>query len=541
MSGTQVALIEKAYELIANLIEMGPAGIFEMIKEQLNPQAILDQVLEAAVDFLIEALIKAVSIRVIALFNPVGAIVQAIEAIYKVLKWIFENAARIFSLVETVVNGIADIIAGNVSGMATAVEQALARLIAPVVDFLAGFLGIGDLPDKIADTIKGFQTWIEGILDRVIGWLAERAKALLRSLGIGEESQDEVEEDNPEKADQVRAGLATIETEEQHFVENGEISHQEAVQVANNVKQTHPVFKRLEVVDGEDSWDYYWEASPGNTKVTLAKKEEDASGSTIPDTTITIPFNMMGEAHTLKGVASGGSVEIAMASREAIISNGLFGAISELRGMSNFPGRSQIIRRLERAQELSDRNNLVSEWRTLTKEQSSQLPQGVNTFDTFLQHRLSEIISEINDLTVGNKPITALTEMFRQLNRNNGPYSYMTDPLDVAPYKDFSSTQRQELLRENMSKNGGKIIADDGSGLELDDSLPATDPLKPNIDHIFPKVLGGSNSYSNAMVIARDANSAKRARVTIAPGFGLPPPASPQSAPRPTVIRRRKP
>ncbi|TVQ20284.1 MAG: hypothetical protein EA367_09015, partial [Leptolyngbya sp. DLM2.Bin15] len=186
-----VALIEKAYELIANLIEMGPEGIFEMIKEQLNPQSILDQVLQAAVDFLIEALIKAVTVRVIALFNPVGAIVQAIEAIYKVLKWIFDNAARIFSLIETVVNGIADIIAGNVSGMATAVEQSLARLISPVVDFLAGFLGIGDLPDKIADTIKGFQTWIEGILDRVIGWLADRATALLRSLGIGEQPTEE--------------------------------------------------------------------------------------------------------------------------------------------------------------------------------------------------------------------------------------------------------------------------------------------------------------------------------------------------------------
>ena len=185
-----VALIERAYELIATLIEMGPEGIFEMIKEQLNPQNIIDMVIEAAVDFLIEALIRQVTMRIIAMFNPVGAIVQALEAIYRVLKWIFENAARIFRLVETVVNGIADILAGNIGGMANAVEQALAGLIPPVIDFLAGFLGLGNLPDRIADTIRGFQERIESILDRVIEWLASRARALLRTLGIGGEEEE---------------------------------------------------------------------------------------------------------------------------------------------------------------------------------------------------------------------------------------------------------------------------------------------------------------------------------------------------------------
>ena len=77
------------------------------------------------------------------------------------------------------VNGIAAIIAGDISGMANAVEGALARLIAPVIDFIAGLIGLSDLPDRIADTIRGFQQWIEGILDRVIGWLAmSRAAAV---------------------------------------------------------------------------------------------------------------------------------------------------------------------------------------------------------------------------------------------------------------------------------------------------------------------------------------------------------------------------
>ena len=180
-----VALLEKAYSIVANLVALGPEGIFEMIKEKLNPQEILDQIIKAAVDYMMSAIIKAVSARILLLFNPVGAILQAIEAIYKVLKWIFTNAARIFRLIETIVNGIADIIAGNIGGMANAVEKALAGLIAPVIDFLADYLGFGDLPNKVKETILGFQAWIEGILDQVIGWLVEKGKALLKAVGLG--------------------------------------------------------------------------------------------------------------------------------------------------------------------------------------------------------------------------------------------------------------------------------------------------------------------------------------------------------------------
>ncbi len=180
-----VALIEKAWELVTTLIEQGPEGIFEMIKEQLDPAQILSQILDAAIQYVVETLIKQVTVRVIALFNPAGAIVQAIELIYKVLKWVFENAARIFSFVETVVNGMADVLAGNISGVASAVEQALAKLIPPVIDFLAGLLGLGDLPDKVVEVIKGMQDWILGIVDRVVGWLVAQGKKLLEAVGLG--------------------------------------------------------------------------------------------------------------------------------------------------------------------------------------------------------------------------------------------------------------------------------------------------------------------------------------------------------------------
>jgi hypothetical protein len=180
-----VALLEKVYTLVSFLMDKGPEGIYEMIKEKLDPQSIVDQVVQLAVDFLVTAIIKQVSARIIMLFNPVGAIFQALEAIYRVLKWLFQNAARIFTLIETVVNGIADVLAGNIGGFAGAVEKALGMLIAPVIAFIADYLSLGDLPNKIAKKIKSFQDWVMGLVEKALVWVIEKGKALLGAVGKG--------------------------------------------------------------------------------------------------------------------------------------------------------------------------------------------------------------------------------------------------------------------------------------------------------------------------------------------------------------------
>jgi hypothetical protein len=197
-----VALIEKVYSLVSLLIEKGPEGIYEMIKDKLDPQSIVDQVVSMAVDFMVSAIIKQVTARILLLFNPVGAIAQALEAIYRVLKWIFQNAAKIFTLIETVVNSIADILAGNTGGFAAAVEKALAMLIAPVIAFIADYLSLGDLPSIVAEKIKSMREWILGLIEKALVWIIEKGKALLAAVGIGkkkEEKAGEVDEGIGEK------------------------------------------------------------------------------------------------------------------------------------------------------------------------------------------------------------------------------------------------------------------------------------------------------------------------------------------------------
>jgi hypothetical protein len=186
-----VAVAEKAFELIKTLIELGPSGIVELIKDKLDPKSLLDTVLEAAIDFMIEAIIKKVTVRIIAMLNPVGAILQAIEAIYRVVKWVIENAARIFKLIEIIVDGAVDIMAGNIGGMANAIETGLGMLVAPVIDFLAGFLGFDGLPAKIAQVVAGLQARVEAILDKVIGFVVAKAKALLSKIFGKDKDKDD--------------------------------------------------------------------------------------------------------------------------------------------------------------------------------------------------------------------------------------------------------------------------------------------------------------------------------------------------------------
>ena len=174
-----VALIEHAWTFISTLVEKGIDGVVELLKGMLDPAKLIDQIISAAISFMVETVIKKVALKILGLLNPATAVLQAIELIYDVLVWIFQNAARIFKLIEAVVGGIADIIAGRISGAANVVEKALSMMIPPVIDFFAELLGLGDLPWQIADIVKKLQDYVLSLIDRAVKFLVDKVKALL--------------------------------------------------------------------------------------------------------------------------------------------------------------------------------------------------------------------------------------------------------------------------------------------------------------------------------------------------------------------------
>lgn len=235
-----VALLEKVWSLVSVLMDKGPEGIFEMIREKLDPQAIVDQVIQMAVDYMVTAIAKQVAIRIALLFNPAGAILQAIEAIYRVLKWVFQNAARIFTLIETIVNGLADIIAGNIGGFANAVEKGLEMLIAPVLGFIADYFSLGDLPKMVAKQIKGFREWILGMIEKAFDWVIEKGKALLAAMGIGGKKDKDKKGDDDSEIGETVHWAAEDESHELWIEEHGE-----TVEVMMASANKGPVSKKL--------------------------------------------------------------------------------------------------------------------------------------------------------------------------------------------------------------------------------------------------------------------------------------------------------
>ncbi len=84
-------------------------------------------------------------------------------------------------------------------------------------------------------------------------------------------------------------------------------------------------------------------------------------------------------------------------------------------------------------------------------------------------------------------------------------------PVAISSFRDFSEVQRTLILQTNMARNGGRIMSDDPADPHryLDERGAAN---FPEVDHIIPKSLGGSNAYSNARVVSWELNN-KLARV----------------------------
>jgi len=161
--------LEKTAKILVTLVTEGPAAAWEQIKSELTE--LKDQLIGQVTQMISTEVVKAAVIKLVSMLNPAGAVIQAIIATYNTVTFFIEKINQIAAVVASFIDSIAAIASGQVQGAAKKVEQTMANTLTVIIAFLAKFVGLGNVPEKLVGIVKKIRQPIDKGLDRIVGWL----------------------------------------------------------------------------------------------------------------------------------------------------------------------------------------------------------------------------------------------------------------------------------------------------------------------------------------------------------------------------------
>ena len=173
---TIMKVLETGLDIVVALVTGGPAAAWELIKEKLTE--LKDQVVSGIIGFVTDAIVKKAIPKLIAMFIPGAGFISAIISIYDTIMVFVEKISKIIQVVKAFIDSIVAIAGGNITAAANRVESVLSRLLSLAISFLAGFLGLGKITDKIKEIIEKVRLKVDKAIDAVIAWIVDKAKAL---------------------------------------------------------------------------------------------------------------------------------------------------------------------------------------------------------------------------------------------------------------------------------------------------------------------------------------------------------------------------
>jgi hypothetical protein len=172
-----VAFVEKAFEFLKILVTQGLKAAWEKLLEFAS--GLVDTVIGAIRDWVAKSVVVAAITKLVTMFNPLGAIIQAIIGIYNTVMFFIEKAKEIAALVDAIITSVENIAKGNLGQAIDYVEKTLARLLSVLLGFLARFVGLGKVSDYVKDVIKKIQDTVDKAVDKAIAWVVDQVKGLL--------------------------------------------------------------------------------------------------------------------------------------------------------------------------------------------------------------------------------------------------------------------------------------------------------------------------------------------------------------------------
>jgi len=268
--------LETGFDIVVALVTGGPAAAWELIKEKLTE--LKDQVVSGIVGFVTDTVIKKAVPKLIAMFIPGAGFISAIISIYDTIMVFVQKIAKIIEVVKGFIDSIVAIAGGAIDAAAGKVESILAGLLSLAISFLAGFLGLGKVTDKIMGVIEKVRASVDKAIDATINWIVTKAKALFAKL-FGKDKKDE------RTPEQKQADLNKAMNEAESLRNKPGITETEIKTGLKPIKEKYKMVSLALVVDakGETDETVHIEGEINPKATGLPKKISKNSGKTEGD------------------------------------------------------------------------------------------------------------------------------------------------------------------------------------------------------------------------------------------------------------------
>lgn len=185
--------LEGIWTFIRDVQERGMAAIWDKIQEQLSN--LWNTILDAVKNWVMEQIINRMVTRLLSMLDPTGimAVVNSAIAIYSAIQSFIRYLREMLEVVNSFVNGVADIAEGNVTTAANYLERTMARAMPIVIGFLANQVGLSGIGRRVGEMIVRAREMV----DEALTWLVNRAvdtgmSLLDRVMAMGRSARDAV-------------------------------------------------------------------------------------------------------------------------------------------------------------------------------------------------------------------------------------------------------------------------------------------------------------------------------------------------------------
>jgi len=195
--GALVMVIEEIQEAlglgVAAYAQAKVAQLWQFLTQDLPAAlaAMVGQMATAAVQSVIGAGVRRAVEYLVSLLNPAGAVYQLLKAAYNAVRWLIANRDRLVRLFLAVTDAFHVAASRQAAAIvASRVVNVLRSGVVPLIDGLAKFAGVDDLPRIIREALAQLkciaQTPVRLVLEK-LGALMQRAwQAILGGLGLGD-------------------------------------------------------------------------------------------------------------------------------------------------------------------------------------------------------------------------------------------------------------------------------------------------------------------------------------------------------------------